>query len=306
MNGGPGPASVADESRTGHPAADRAESPVAGGRTALPAASAAGSAGRVNSDAGRVRSAYLLPRQAEPATARLRLFCFHHAGGAASSFSGWQPRLGNAISVVPVQLPGREHRAREPRLHDFARLVDELDEALSPLMDVPYAFYGHSMGGIVAYELARRRIAQGRTPPRQLLVGACAPPHTPPGDVSPDRLTDEELAAWMTSLDGLPELVLRYPEWLRLAVSVLRDDLRVAHSRVPGADVEPLPVPVRVFAGSNDPLVPPRIAAGWAGHTSADFRAFTVPGGHFFHRSASALALRLVFSLLSAEHAVRS
>ncbi|MFE5487737.1 thioesterase II family protein [Streptomyces sp. NPDC056527] len=271
-----------------------------------PAAAADGDAGRARGLAGPARSAYLLPRQAEPDAARLRLFCFHHAGGAASSFSGWQPRLGGAISVVPVQLPGREHRVREPRLHDFARLVDELDEALDPLMDAPYAFYGHSMGGMVAYELARRRIVQGRTPPRQLLVGACPPPHTPRGDISPERLTDEELTAWMTRLDGLPELVLRYPEWLRLAVAVLRDDLRLAHSRVPGSEHEPLPVPVRVLAGSSDPLVTPRIAADWARHTSADFRVFTLTGGHFFHRSAPAIVLRLVSSLLAAEHAARS
>ncbi|CAM5644567.1 thioesterase II family protein [Streptomyces atroolivaceus] len=258
--------------------------------------------------AGGTPSPYLLPRQADPAGAPLRLFCFHHAGGSASSFSGWQPRLGGGVTVVPVQLPGREHRAREPRLHDFARLLDELDEALDPLMDAPYAFYGHSMGGIVAYEMARRRFAQGRTPPRQLLVGACPPPHAPRGDIAPDRVTDEELTAWMTGLGGLPELVLRYPEWLRLAVAVLRDDLRLAHGRAPGPGPgeEPLPVPIRVFAGSSDPLVTPGLAAGWARHTSADFRVFNLPGGHFFHRSAPTIMLRLISSLLAAEYAARS
>lgn len=293
------------------------------------------------------RSAYLLPRQPDPTAAPLRLFCFHHAGGAASSFSGWQERLGREVAVVPVQLPGREHRVREPRLRDFARLVDELDEALDPLLDAPYVLYGHSMGGIVAHELTRRRVERGLTPPRQLLVGACPPPHRPPADdgVPPERRTDEELTAWMSGLGGLPELVRRYPEWLKLAVDVLRDDLSLVHSRTAGQTAgqnsgqtsgrtsgrtppqtwgqtsgrsadrstgpgaghahEPLPVPIRALAGSSDPLVPPGLAAEWARHTTADFRVFTLAGGHFFHRSAPGIVLRLIASLLAAEHAAR-
>nr|UZH43274.1 TdmB [Streptomyces sp.] len=257
-------------------------------------------------------SAYLLPRQPDPTRAPLRLFCFHHAGGAASSFSGWQERLGGGVAVVPVQLPGREHRVKEPRLREFARLVDELDEALDPLLDAPYAFYGHSMGGIVAHELTRRRVERGLTPPRQLLVGACPPPHRPhPADgVPPERRTDEELTAWMAGLGGLPDLVRRYPEWLRLAVAVLRDDLSLVHSHTSGpgtaAAPDPLPVPVRALAGSSDPLVTPGLAAEWARHTTADFRVFTLAGGHFFHRTAPGIVLRLVASLLAAEHSARS
>ncbi|MFI1660047.1 thioesterase II family protein [Streptomyces sp. NPDC020472] len=261
---------------------------------------------------GPARSAYLLPRQPDPTRAPLRLFCFHHAGGAASSFSGWQERLGGAVAVVPVQLPGREHRVKEPRLREFARLVDELDEALDPLLDAPHAFYGHSMGGIVAHELTRRRIERGLVPPRQLLVGACPPPHRPHLDdgVPPQRRTDEELTAWMAGLGGLPELVRRYPEWLRLAVAVLRDDLSLVHSHAsgPGATAapDPLPVPIRALAGSSDPLVTPRLAAEWGRHTTADFRVFTLAGGHFFHRTAPGIVLRLVASLLAAEHTARS
>ncbi|MEF9881356.1 thioesterase II family protein [Streptomyces sp. P9-A4] len=267
---------------------------------------------RRGSAPGPARSAYLLPRQPDPTRAPLRLFCFHHAGGAASSFSGWQERLGGAVAVVPVQLPGREHRVKEPRLREFARLVDELDEALDPLLDAPYAFYGHSMGGIVAHALTRRRIERGLTPPRQLLVGACPPPHRPHLDdgVPPQRRTDEELTAWMAGLGGLPELVRRYPEWLRLAVSVLRDDLSLVHSHTSGRGattaLDPLPVPIRALAGSSDPLVTPRLAAEWARHTTADFRVFTLAGGHFFHRSTPGIVLRLVASLLGAEHSARS
>lgn len=272
----------------------------------------AGAGATVPDRRGPARSPYLLPRQPDPTRAPLRLFCFHHAGGAASSFSGWQERLGGGVAVVPVQLPGREHRAKEPRLREFARLVDELDEALDPLLDAPHAFYGHSMGGIVAHELTRRRVERGLTPPRQLLVGACPPPHRPhPADgVPPERRSDEELTAWMAGLGGLPDLVRRYPDWLRLAVAVLRDDLSLVHSHASGPGgataPDPLPVPVRALAGSSDPLVTPGLAAEWARHTTADFRVFTLAGGHFFHRTAPGVVLRLVASLLAAEHSTRS
>jgi surfactin synthase thioesterase subunit len=269
-----------------------------------------GTGGAAGAVAPPTPSPYLLPRQPDPGSAPLRLFCFHHAGGAASSFADWQPRLGGSVAVVPIQLPGREHRAREPRLHDFGRLLDELDEALDPLMNQPYAVYGHSMGGLIAYELTRRRLARGRPLPKQLLVGACPPPHAPRAETAPEQLSDDELTAWMTGLGGLPELVLRYPDWLRLSVALLRDDLRLVHSRLgPGEEPAdghpPLSVPIQVLAGARDLLVTPRLAEEWARHTTADCRVFTLPGGHFFHRSSPAIVLRLLSSLLTAGGAVR-
>src|SRR5262249_32070036 len=77
------------------------------------------------------------------------LFCFHHAGGTASAFRTWRGELGPAVAVLPVQLPGRERRAAEPRFTQMAALVADLDRHLDGMLDPPYAFYGHSMGAIV-------------------------------------------------------------------------------------------------------------------------------------------------------------
>ncbi|MFJ7912811.1 thioesterase II family protein [Kitasatospora sp. NPDC096204] len=254
---------------------------------------------------GPGRSPYLLPRQPDPGDAPLRLICFHHAGGMASSFSTWQQQLGAEVAVVPVQLPGREHRVREARLHDFDRLLDELDEALDPLLDEPHAFYGHSMGGQVAFELTRRRRARGRELPERLLLGAAPPPHTPRQEIEPAMRTDEELTNWMAGLGGIPELVRAYPEWLAHAVTLLRDDLRLALSRVDRGQ-PPVPVPVSVLVGSGDPLIGAALAQEWARHTTADCRVFTLPGGHFFHRDSPAATLALIRSLLAPAPAVRA
>ncbi|MEK8173840.1 alpha/beta fold hydrolase [Streptomyces sp. M19] len=99
---------------------------------------------------------------AGPGAARLRLLCFHHAGGTASSFAAWQRAFPPDVAVVPVQLPGREHRGAEPRYRDLAALVADLDDELSPLLELPYAVYGHSMGALIGHALADRRHRRAR------------------------------------------------------------------------------------------------------------------------------------------------
>ncbi|MGC0421379.1 thioesterase II family protein [Embleya sp. AB8] len=237
-------------------------------------------------------------------TPPLRLFCFHHAGGAASSFGAWQRALGPAISVLPIQLPGREGRAREPRARDLTELVAELDADLDPwLTDQPYAFYGHSMGALVAHALTRLRFERGRPLPERLVVGACSAPHLrTPLDTAATR-SDDELARLLLDIGGMSAAVLGYPQWRQAAVALLRDDLRLCATdpirgrtppgtgtdRGPGPDrLVPLPCPIEVFVGATDPLVPVAQAAAWRGYTSASCRVHVPQGGHFFAQDPEA------------------
>ncbi|MFF1924904.1 thioesterase II family protein [Streptomyces sp. NPDC058221] len=230
---------------------------------------------------------------AEPG-ARLRLFCFHHAGGAASAFAPWRQALGPDIAVVPVQLPGREGRIREPRHLSMRALVAELNEALGPWLTEPHAFYGHSMGAAVAYALTRDRHSRGLPLPARLLVGAFPAPHLPTGLEAVGELSDDLLAQWMIDIGGMSPDLLRYPQWLHAAVSLLRADLELCadpwHTR--GAD--PLPCPVEVFTGRADTLVTARDAAAWEQHTEAGCSVHSVPGGHFFIRDESRSFLHLL------------
>ncbi|WP_157877809.1 thioesterase II family protein [Streptomyces kanamyceticus] len=219
--------------------------------------------------------------------AALRLFCLHHAGGAASSFRGWQAQLGPRVQVVPVQLPGRETRVREPRPRTMDALVHELDQALDPFLSdsalQPYAFYGHSMGALIGYRLVRHRAAMGASLPSMLLVGAHPAPHRPhPLRGVPD-VPQKELARWLSDIGGLSPQLLRHPEWLRWAVDLVRDDLTLTASHRVHA-VGPVPCPIHVFAGSDDPLVPPAEASAWAEHSLSSCEVHTIRGGHFFTR----------------------
>ena len=227
------------------------------------------------------RSPYLA---LEPdATAPVRLFCFPHAGGSASSFHGWARALGPQISVVPVQLPGRENRIREPRLRDMTVLVEQLATHLGPWLTRPYAFYGHSMGALVAYNLARLRAAAGRPAPARLVVSAFPAPHRPSATVPIGDLTDEGLIRWMVRIGGMSAELAHYPQWQRTIAATVRDDLAVcgSHRHVDGA---PLDCPIDVFAGTSDVLVSRDDVLAWARHTRAGFRSHEVTGGHFFPR----------------------
>jgi surfactin synthase thioesterase subunit len=223
-----------------------------------------------------------LPRDPAP-DARLRLYCFHHAGGAASAFAGWRTALAPDVSVLPVQLPGREGRVGAGRLTRITQLVEDIDGCIGPAPTEPFAFYGHSMGALLAYALCQRRLRLGRSLPVALLVGAYGPPDQPP-DLAPIiGLPDDELVHWLLGLGGMSPALLGYPAWLAAAAALTRDDLRVCHSyqHSAHADAGPLPCPIHVFHGSDDPLSAEN-EAGWSAHTSAGCATHEVPGGHLF------------------------
>ncbi|GAA2011130.1 hypothetical protein GCM10009839_01450 [Catenulispora yoronensis] len=229
---------------------------------------------------GGVSCGGYLPRDPNP-DADLRLYCFHHAGGAASSFTDWQERLGPRISVLPVQLPGREGRARCARITRLARLVEEIDDVLGSDPRGPFAFYGHSMGALLAYALCLRRLRAGRSLPAALLVGAFGPPDRTPDFELVVDLPDEELARWLVGLGGMSPVLLGYPAWLAAAAALTRDDLKACRSYRHAEDTEPLPVPVHVFRGADDPLSAGG-EEGWARSTSASCEVHEVAGGHLF------------------------
>ncbi|MET7426651.1 alpha/beta fold hydrolase [Dactylosporangium sp. NPDC005555] len=232
---------------------------------------------------------------------RLRLFCFHHAGGAASAFSAWPAGLAElapGIDVLPVQLPGRESRRREPVPDDFDALVTALDADLAEHMRAPYALYGHSLGGSVAYRLALRRAARGACAPVALLVGACPPPHLRSSLQAADLAGQDALVSAMREIGGLSAEVLRYPQWLRAATDLLRADLRMmtAERR---QDEAMLTVPLHLFHGTGDPLVSERQLIAWDCYTTAECVLHRVEGGHFFVREPGAEFLRTVADVLS-------
>lgn len=214
----------------------------------------------------------------------LTLCCFHPAGAGASTFARWTRRFGPAVSVVPVRLPGRESRLAEPGITDVRLLLKELDDCLGALLDAgPYAFYGHSLGALVAYRFAEHRVRRGRRPPEAALLGACAPPHLPSRLIDSRDLTDDQLLGALRALGGLPNDLLTRPAWLRAVLATTRSDLTLGRALRAGAR-RPLPCPVWAFAGPQDRIATPAAVAEWKRWTTGPFHLRTLPGGHFFVR----------------------
>ena len=228
--------------------------------------------------------------------AALRLFCFHHAGGGSALFRGWRRALGPHVSVVPVLLPGRERRAGEPRFTDLATLVADLDGALGVQLATPHAFFGHSMGALVAYRLACHRRAAGAALPRAMFVSAYPAPHLP-APLPPGDGDARVLVQLLTGAGGLPPEVLERTHGQEDLLAVVRDDLRLCGDRSDG--VEPaLDCPFHVFGGDDDPLVTHDDLLGWQRYSKRTVDPTVLPGGHFYLRDDEEQLLRHLRPLL--------
>ncbi|GAA4552121.1 thioesterase II family protein [Amycolatopsis samaneae] len=212
----------------------------------------------------------------------MRLFCFPHAGAGASAYRAWTgPLARSGIAVCPVQLPGRENRMGEPAFRAVEPLVDALVMGLADRLVPPFALFGHSMGALVAFELAHALRERGAPLPAQLFVsGRIAPQLTDPRGKLHD-LSDAELGARLAELDGMPAALLADPEVLAFLLPLLRADLAV-NEDYRYSPRPPLPMPITAFGGTGDPKVTEAELRAWAEQTDAAFAAHSLPGGHFF------------------------
>ncbi|GAB2935035.1 hypothetical protein GCM10027280_23650 [Micromonospora polyrhachis] len=231
-------------------------------------------------------------------TARTQLFCLPYAGAGASAFRGWQDEIGPEVEVLPVQLPGREHRIMEdPRF-----TIAEVASAIAERADRPYAIYGHSMGGRVGFEVVRELRRAGRRLPNKLYVGGARAPHVDSVSLFDglSKVDDEELLRRLAASGSLPAEILDTPELVELLLPLLRADFgRVdEYTYLPE---EPLPVSIVAFSGRTDRAVTLAESQAWAEHTAAGFTLYELDAGHFFlHDVRTELIGLLRTDLLSA------
>jgi medium-chain acyl-[acyl-carrier-protein] hydrolase len=223
--------------------------------------------------------------------ARLRLFCFPYAGGGASVFRTWHENLPASIEVCPVQIPGRETRLRDGLFNDISPLVQTMAPALLPYLDKPFAFFGHSMGALVAFELARHLRKQYGLEPGQLFVSGSGAPQIPDPDPPIHALSDAEFLEELRGFNGTPKEVLENAELVELMLPILRADV-AAYETYYYRSEPPLGSPISAFGGLQDEKVSRERLQAWGDQTTAFFRLRMLPGDHFFLRTAQSLLLQ--------------
>ncbi|GLF99155.1 thioesterase II family protein [Streptomyces yaizuensis] len=230
------------------------------------------------------RTPYLW-RAGRPESA-FRLICLPHAGAGAAAYADWARLLPPEIELVAVQLPGRQNRIAEDPFTEVGPLVTTLTHALRPVLDRPYAFFGHSCGAALAFELAKAVRARGRRGPEHLFLSAQASPEFE-GTPQLHQLDDDAFRAEMVALGGIDEEILRDESVMRSLIPVLRTDFTL-WERHRTAPAEPLDCPITVLCGDSDPRTPTGSVTGWGKHTGADFSVRFYPGGHFYFLESGA------------------
>ncbi|MEI5103008.1 alpha/beta fold hydrolase [Streptomyces sp. PmtG] len=217
----------------------------------------------------------------EPSLSRPRLYCFPSAGASAASFAPWRRFAPGGVTVCPVQPPGRAERFREPPYDRSDALVDDLAHALKDQFTGVYALYGHSLGALVAFELARRLRRAGAPPPVHVFASGRAAPHLPDVRRPLRDLPADELIRAVAGMGGTPEEVLRASDVMDLLLPLLRADLTVNETYA-YRDEPPLGSPLTVFGGRRDPRADEAEILAWESLTTGAFQARMFPGGHFF------------------------
>lgn len=205
----------------------------------------------------------------------MRLFCLPYAGGGANVYAGWAREFPEELEVCLVEPPGRRGRLREPAFTRVGPLVDALDAALQPYLDLPYAFFGHSFGALLAYELHHR------LDPAALFLSGAAAPHLPRAGGSITGLPDRAFLDQVRGYGGIPDAVFADESMMAAFLPALRADFEAFEAYRPAAP-EPVRCPLFLLGGAEDHVAPPAQVDAWRRLAAGPVQSRFFAGGHFY------------------------
>lgn len=211
-----------------------------------------------------------------------RLFCFPYAGGSASAYRDWHSAMDARIEVLALQLPGRGARLGETPVVDFGLLADRVTDVVAAESHAsPFAFFGHSLGALLMFEVTRRLQARAARWPECMFASGRPAPHLPHASRRGSAMSDAELIDELQRLDGTPREVFQHPDLLAIVLPHVRADF-VLLDNWRFEPSPPLDIPICALAGMQDSHASLGSVAAWSEWTSAGFELLTYPGGHFF------------------------
>lgn len=231
---------------------------------------------------------------------RIRFFCFPYAGAGSSLFNIWSTWLLPGVELYLVNLPGRDARIREDLYRQLKPLIEPLTQGLLPHLDKPFVFFGHSMGSLLCFEVARELRRRGLPQPLHLFVSGRQPPHMP--DTRPNLHTlpqDEFLVTTQELYGALPEIILQDSELVDLFLSIMRADITMIETYT-YAHESAFDFPITVYGGLHDVSVDEARLAAWEHQTAAAFKLKMFPGEHFFVQTERSAVLKELNAELTA------
>jgi surfactin synthase thioesterase subunit len=234
----------------------------------------------------------------------MRLFCFPYAGAGASIFVQWIDGLLPDVEVCPVQLPGRENRIAEPCLTRIDEVADFATEALMPYFDTDFAFFGHSLGALIAYQVAQRLAAS--TSPQHLIVSGRRAPQILRRDEPTWNLPDPDFKEHLKSLNGTPTEVLDNDELMQLLLPTIRADFYLDETYFHVDNCQKLRCPITVLTGDRDVEVSESNILPWKDLTINEFKVKTLRGDHFFINKNVNLVLKSLANILKVSYIPRN
>lgn len=228
---------------------------------------------------------------------RVQLVCFPHAGGSASFYFPVSESLAPSVEVLSIQYPGRQDRRTERCIEDIPLMADHIANALRFRIAAPLVFFGHSMGAVIAYEVALRLEQRDGTGLVTLFAS---------GRRAPSRHRDEALhtqgdasiIAELRALSGTNEMLLGDDELLAMIMPALRGDYRAIerYRHQPGSV---LGCPISALVGASDPRTTIEEAEAWREHTTGQFQLTVFPGGHFYLLDVASDVIKLIAEALA-------
>ncbi|MEV4441889.1 alpha/beta fold hydrolase [Streptomyces sp. NPDC049577] len=227
----------------------------------------------------------------------IKLICFPYAGGSPEMFRAWADGLSDRVELLAVRLPGRGRRLKETLPREWEPLLAEIFEALSPRLSDPHAFYGHSFGARLAYEVARLAVAGCPGATRRLFVSGSRSPGSPQRRPYLHELSDAAFADAVREMGGTPAEILDNPVMARFFLPIVRADIRLAEiwDDRHGSGVD---LPITALYGGSDPIDGADSMSGWRTYGNAESELVETAGGHFFPDTHRAPLLDIINSRL--------
>ena len=208
------------------------------------------------------------------------LFCIPFAGGNAYSYRPLEQRTHPSIKVVPLEFPGRGRRSQESRLNSMPEIAQDLVACMRPLLDRPFALFGHSMGALASYLVTCQLVKEQLPLPLHLFLSGKGPPHRISREAQWHTLPLEDFRLKLAELGGCPAAVLDDQELMAYFAPIIRDDMRAIAGYQYRA-TSPLDVPITVMIGSDESTTRAE-ASEWTDMTRCGCKVLQYEGGHFF------------------------